>query len=333
MPTIADVAARAGVGVGTVSRVLNDSPQVRPETRRMVREAIEQLGYRPNRAPSEPRSPMGGLVGVLVPHFDEPSSYQRLRGIVKALQPHGLEIVLYNVDAPDRARSRIAELPRHRLDGLLVISLPLDDRDGERLASAPFPTVLIDTGHRSLPSVQTDDVAGGRLATEHLISLGHERIGFIGEPARNPFGFTSALHREHGYEQAMDAAGLTAPPELRRHGPHLRPAMNRLTHELLAIVEPPTAIVATSDVQALGILEAVRSSGRRVPQHLSLIGYDDIDLAVYSRLTTVRQQLEESGLRGAEMLASAIISGTSLTPAVEPLSLELIVRSTTAPPR
>ncbi|MGE0305568.1 MAG: LacI family DNA-binding transcriptional regulator, partial [Acidimicrobiia bacterium] len=204
---------------------------------------------------------------------------------------------------------------------------------GERLASAPFPTVLIDTGHRSLPSVQIDDVAGGRLATEHLLSLGHERIAFIGEPARNPFGFTSGLHREQGYEQAMHDAGLDAPLELRRHGPHLRSAMNRLTHELLTIDDPPTAIVATSDVQALGILEAAGSSGWRVPQHLSLIGYDDIDLAVYSRLTTVRQQLEDSGQRGAEMLTSAIINGSTITPTVELLSLELVVRSTTAPPR
>ena len=130
MATISDVAARAGVGIGTVSRVLNGSQQVRPTTRAKVHAAMEELGYSPARSPAGKGSRRQRFVGVLVPHFDEPSSYQRLRGIVRALQPHGLEIVLYNVDAPDRARRRVVELPRTQLDGLIVISLPLPRRRG-----------------------------------------------------------------------------------------------------------------------------------------------------------------------------------------------------------
>jgi DNA-binding LacI/PurR family transcriptional regulator len=155
--TIADVAATAGVGIGTVSRVLNESSQVTAATRQRVRAAIETLGYTPQRT-SRSRPQRNGFVGVLVPFFDEPSSYHRIRGIVHALQPHGLEIVLYNVDDPDRARNRLFEIPRHNLDGLIIVSLPLLEADGYRLADARFPTVLVDTLHAALPSVVIDDV-------------------------------------------------------------------------------------------------------------------------------------------------------------------------------
>ena len=161
-----------------------------------------------------------GFVGVLVPHFDEPSSYQRLRGIVRALQPHGLEIVLYNVDAPDRARRRLVEVPRHQLDGLIIISLPLRSDEGDRLADAPFPIVLVDTSHPALPSVVVDDRNGGRIATEYLVSLGHERIAFIGEPERNPFGFVSSRNREAGYADALADAGVAFDRRYMKYGPH-----------------------------------------------------------------------------------------------------------------
>jgi len=125
MATISDVAAHAGVGIGTVSRVLNGSDQVRPATRDKVHAAMEELDYHPSRSTAGNRSKRQGLVGVLVPFFDEPSSYQRLRGIVQSLQPHDLEIVLYNVDTPDHAHRRLLEVPRHQLEGLIILSLPL----------------------------------------------------------------------------------------------------------------------------------------------------------------------------------------------------------------
>jgi DNA-binding LacI/PurR family transcriptional regulator len=328
--TISDVAALAGVGIGTVSRVLNDSSQVRAVTRLRVRAAIDQLGYTPLRA-GRGRNERNGFVGILVPFFDEPSSYQRIRGVVHAVQPYGLEIVLYNVDAPDRARNRLADLPRHNLDGLIVISLPLLDGEGGRLSEARFPTVLVDTFHPALPSVVIDDVHGGRLATEHLLGLGHERIGFVGEPARNPFAFVSSPRREQGYTAAMKAAGLSVGARYTRYGPHARASARQLASELLNLAEPPTAIVTSSDVQALGVLEAAANRGLSVPGDLSVTGYDDIDLAPFSGLTTVRQPLERSGERGGEILANAINSGDRPQPFVESLPLEMVIRSTTGP--
>jgi DNA-binding LacI/PurR family transcriptional regulator len=326
--TISDVAALAGVGIGTVSRVLNDSSQVRAATRLRVRAAIEQLSYAPLRA-GRGRNERNGFVGVLIPFFDEPSSYQRIRGIVRALQPYGLEIVLYNVDAPDRARNRLADLPRHNLDGLIVVSLPLLDGEGGRLSEARFHTVLVDTYHPALPSVVIDDVHGGRLATEHLLALGHEKIGFVGEAARNPFSFVSSARREEGFSQAMRSAGLKPNPMYMRYGPHARASARQLAAELVNLADRPTAIVASSDVQALGVIEAAVNRGLSLPEDLSVTGYDDIDLALFSGLSTVRQPLERSGERGGEILANAINSGDRPHPFVEQLPLEMVVRATT----
>jgi len=334
MATISDVAARAGVGIGTVSRVLNGSVHVRPTTSAKVQAAIEALGYSPTRSAAGSRARRQGFVGVLVPHFDEPSAYQRLRGIVRAVQPHGLEIALYNVDAPDRARRRLMEVPRQQLDGLIIISLPLRSDEGDRLAHAHFPIVLVDTSHPALPSVVIDDRNGGRIATEHLLSLGHERIAFIGEPERNPFGFVSSRYRQEGFIAALTAAGVALERRYLKHGPHARAAARQLAAELFAMPEPPTAVVAASDIQALGVLEAARLAGKSVPRDLSVIGYDDIDLAAYSGLTTVRQPLEASGQRGSDILTGALATGIRPVPFVEELTLDLVVRATTgAPPR
>ena len=225
MTTIADVAAHAGVGVGTVSRVLTGNSQVRPETRAHVRASIEALHYRPSRSSTKRSTEKTGYVGVVVPFFDTPSVYPRVRGIVSRLQPHGFNVVLFNLDTPDLARKTMAEIPYSTtLSGLIVISLPLREDEIERLISARFPTMLIDTRHASLPSVTVDDFEGGRLAATHLLSMGHERIAFVGEPIHNPFGFVSSRHREEGFRTAMAEAGLPVREGYVRHAAHLRTA-------------------------------------------------------------------------------------------------------------
>lgn len=335
------VAARAKVGIGTVSRVINDSPQVSPEMRDRVLRAADEVGYAPSRRLRTPPDVArvageGGrrsrLIGVLVPFSDEPSAYQRLRGVLSRLQPHGYEVVLLNVSSPAQLRERLLEVPRLELHGLIVISLRLADDDRARLAAAPFPTVLVDTEAEGLASVCVDDRLGGRIATRHLVDLGHRRIAFVGEPPVNPLGFVSSTRREDGYRQVLREAGVDVDALLVRHGAHRRATAKQMALELMALDRPPTAVVATSDTQAIGVLEALQSLGLTVPDDVSVIGYDDIELASLLALTTVRQPLEASGARGADLVLEALASGER-SGLAEELQIELVVRSSTGPCR
>lgn len=332
MATIADVAAAAGVGAGTVSRVLNNSPRVSDATRARVQAAIERLDYRPNpmaRGLSRGRSQ---TLGVIVPFFTHASAVERLRGVVAALEGSPYDLVLFNVESPVHRDEHFASLTRRdRADGLLVVSLPPPDGSLKRLADSGVPVVLLDARGAGVPAVVTDDVEGGRIATRHLLALGHERIAFIGDEPDNPFGFTSSGDRERGFVEAMGTAGVEIRPGYIRHGPHVRSVARRLTEELLARRHPPTAIFAASDTQALGVLEAVRAAGLRVPADLSVVGFDDVEVSSYAGLTTVRQPLYESGLKATTLLLEALGTGP-LAPVQHPLALELITRETTAAP-
>jgi DNA-binding LacI/PurR family transcriptional regulator len=327
---MAEVAKHAGVGIGTVSRVFSGSTKVSDTTRIRVQASADELGYDRPRKSAADKGKGGRLIAVLVPFFDEKSSFQRIRGIVSRLAPHGCEVVLHNIESPAQARAKLVELPRSQIfDGLIVISLPLVGDEGDRLVNARFPTVLIDTSYPGLPSVCIDDRAGSALATRHLIDLGHTRIAFVGEPPHNAFGFIAGVRREEGFRKTMADAGLLVPASLVRYGAYLHSAARQMATELLTLPDRPTAIVAASDVQAVGCLEAATQLGIKVPDELSVVGYDDIDLAGLLSLSTVRQPLVYSGERGADLVLEAL-SMRNHQPHTEMLELELVVRSTTA---
>jgi LacI family transcriptional regulator len=330
--TIADVAAAAGVGAGTVSRVLNDSPQVSEPTRARVLAAIARLDYRPNPLARGLSRGRCHTLGVVVPFFTHASAVERLRGVVAALDDSRYDLVLFNVESPVHTNEHFGALTRRdRADGLLVMSLPPPARELAKLTAAGVPVVLVDAHGPRVPMVVTDDVEGGRIATRHLVALGHERIAFIGDDPANRFGFTSSVKREQGYTDVLADAGLPARESLVRYGPHDRVVARRLTEQLLAQRTPPTAVFASSDVQALGVLEGARAAGLGVPRDLSVVGFDDIEISGYAGITTVRQPLFESGHLGATLLLRALEG--ERVPAVEhELTLELIERSTTAPP-
>jgi LacI family transcriptional regulator len=328
LTTIAEVAKRAGVGAATVSRVLNGSPAVREATRRRVLETIADLGYAPNVAARALSTGRTRAVGVVAPFFTRPSVIERLRGVSHVLKGTGYRLVLFDVELPGQDSESFRMLPGG-LDGLLSISLCPADADLARFEAAEMPVVLVDHPHDRLPAVHTDDLAGGRLATEHLLELGHRRIAYIGDFEHNHHGFTSSATRRAGYEQAHAAAGLDVDPELVRRGSHGREQATGLTRELLGLAEPPTAVFAASDTQALGVMEAAEALGVDVPRELSVVGYDDIELARYAGLTTVAQPLHESGVRGAQLLLAAL-EGTAV--GGKQLPVELVIRSTAAVP-
>ena len=341
MVTISDVAARAGVGVGTVSRVLNGSAQVSEATRARVLSAIEVLDYRPSplaRGLSRGRSQ---TIGVLVPFFTQASAVERLRGVVAAIGDSGYDLVLFDVESPRHRDEHLAALTRRdRADGLLVLSLPPPPDQLARLVEAGVPVVLVDAYGAGVPSVTTDDVEGGRIATRHLVELGHERIGFIGETPDNPFGFTATALREQGYAEVVGGVD----PALVRYCAHDRADARVTAADLLTTGRRPSAVFASSDVQATGVLAAAFELGLGVPDDVSVVGFDDIEISAYAGLTTVRQPLFESGRLGAELLLAALArderpcpSGTVGADAeasmTHQLPLELVVRATTAPPK
>jgi DNA-binding LacI/PurR family transcriptional regulator len=328
--TIADVAARAGVGVATVSRVMNGSANVRPATRDRVLDAVRALNYRPSSIARSLSLQRTNVVAALLPWFTNPSAVQRVRGIVEGLSRSGYDLMVFDIESEDRQRRAFELFDRgDRADGLLVVSTLPDESHVERLQAARIPCILVDAVHPALPSIAVDDVAGGDIATRHLVELGHRRIALIGDTPPE-FRFDWSRDRTRGYERALQAAGIDLRPEYVREGTRLLHVARAIATELLSLPERPTAIFAASDTQALGTLEAARALSIRVPEDLSVVGFDDIEVASYVGLTTVRQPLLESGRRGAELLLRAL-GGRPVDLRTELLPLELVVRSTTGP--
>ncbi len=332
MPTIQDVARQAGVGVGTVSRVINGSALVSESTRARVQVVIDELGYRPStiaRALSLGRST---TVAVIVPFFTQPSAVERLRGLADVINESDFDLVLFDVETPDQ-RDRRYEMAAHtdRAAGLVVVSLAVQPDVADRLGEAQVPVVFLDRRVVGIPHVFVDDVAGGEAATRHLIRLGHRRIAFVGDDNSVGFDFSSSVDRCAGYRLALARAGIPEREAFIRLGPASRREAHRLTGELLDLPGPPTAVFAASDLQAFGVIEAARDRGLSVPEDLSVMGFDDIDVSPYLGLSTVRQPLYQSGRRAAEMLL-CLLSGDEEVPASVELPLEVVERRSTAPP-
>jgi DNA-binding LacI/PurR family transcriptional regulator len=332
--TIADVAADAGVGVGTVSRVLNGSEHVRAATLRTVQDSIDRLGYRPNHAASALIRGTPRTVAVMVTRMTGPSIVVRVASALAVLQEQGYDTIVCNVDSlQERDRHLEALLPTHRADGVLVISLPLSREQLAQFARTGVALVSVDATTPGVPQTVIDNVAGGRLATDHLIGLGHRRIGFIGDAvfARPPagLGFTSSADRLRGYRQALAAAGIGAEASLIRRGSHDAATAAEHAARLLESPDPPSAIFAASDTQAIGVLAAADQLGVPVPGQLSVIGFDDIDYAAVLGLSTIRQPLERSGADGARRLC-ALLRGERIYPRRQELPVELVSRASTA---
>lgn len=334
--TIRDVARRAGVSVATASRVLNRYELVNDETRRRVLVAMDELKFTPSHAARRLSLGRTLTISVVVTFLTRPQAAERLRGVDAVLSDSEFDLVIYNVETVEKRDQYLRSLPvAQRADGLLVISLPPSEEEVAALAAASIPVVVIDAhapGLEALPHVVGDDVGGGELATRHLLDLGHRRIGFVGDAFENPFGFTSGRDRYVGYERGLMAAEIPVVADSVRLGAHGRYEARELGIRLLTSPDPPSAIFAASDTQALGVMAAARELGLRIPDDLSVIGYDDIEAADYVGLTTVRQQLFESGRRGAEVLLKEIEERSAVPPFVK-LDPSIVRRATTAPPK
>jgi LacI family transcriptional regulator len=331
--TIMDVAEEAHVSYGTVSRVINNNVHVKQETRERVLAAMRRLGYVANR---QARSLAGGRtnsVGVLVPDMGTGYIGEIIRGIDSELWLSKLDLILYTTHrTASKEANYVANLAKGMVDGLLLV-LPRSPSDFIGiLTQRNFPFVLID--HQGIgkdcPAVGAANWQGGFTATEYLIKLGHQRIGFI----TGWIDLGCALDRLDGYHSALRTNHIPEDPKLIYEGTFFQPDGFTGALTLLDQSDPPTAIFASNDVMAMGVMDAVRHKGLRVPDDVSVIGFDDIPQASLIRpaLTTIRQPLEKMGRVATQMLLESLSQPQRKMERIE-LPTELIVRDSCQAPR
>ncbi len=332
-PTIYDVAKAAGVGIGTVSRVLNNNTRVSPETQERVLSAIRALGFRRSNVARQLSTGIQHLnIGVILPFITHPSFVERLRGIQSALddQDNNFNLILYNVSEPDRCHEQIlAIVEQATVDGLLIATLTVSEEERELLMQAGIPFVtLSDECSGELNCISPDNMRGGYMAARHLLELGHRRVAYVGDEFPDIYGFPTGELRYEGYRSALKEFDLPYRSEYVCLGAHGEATAYSLTEQLLALPDPPSAIFAMSDIQAVGCILAIREAGLHVPEDISVIGFDDVQLSRYIGLTTVRQHLEQSGYLGMQLLLDMLTTPEHVVPRHLP-PLELVVRETT----
>jgi LacI family transcriptional regulator len=326
--TVYEVANEAEVSIATVSRVLNSPDKVKEATRTRVLAAIDRLGYVPKAEAAARARKSSGRIGVLAPFFTLPSFVQRLRGVADALAGSSYELVIYNVDSSDRRDTYLANLSvTRRLDGLIVMALPFSDLMAQRLVEHGLKTVLLEFSRDPFSSIRIDDQLGGRIAAEYLLSCGHRRCAFVGDSDVPDYAIHTSDWRLAGYRQALAQAGSPLPDDCITLTPHSRENARMAAHKLLDLPHPPTAVFAASDNQAMGVLRAARERGLSVPRELAVIGFDDLEIAEYIGLTTIRQPLVESGRVAVELLLSGL-ADPQRPPQRVRLPLRLICRET-----
>ena len=327
--TIHDVARIAGVGIGTVSRVINNSPGVKPATRKKVLSAIAQLNYRPNPIARSMISKRTGAIGVIVPFFTRPFHTELLRAVQTTLSRFGKELVLYDVETATQRNYYLSELPMlGRVDGLLLLSLPLDEECAVGIKELAIPMVLIDTYSSFFTSLVVDNIEGAYRAVKFLIELGHRRIGFINGAIEGNIKFNQANDRLIGLHRAFGEAGLLFEPELMLTSEWNRSGGKQAALQMLLQEKRPTAIFAASDMQAIGVLEAAKDLHLIVPDDISVIGFDGIEIAELLELSTIQQPMQQLGELGVCKLIE-IMKKPQQLPELIRLNTTLIARRTT----
>jgi LacI family transcriptional regulator len=328
--TIYDVAAHAGVSISTVSQTINRPGRVNPRTRERVLKAIEDLEYIPKaQAVSHARRGVG-RIGVLAPFTSYDSYRRRLMGILAESDGTSRDVVVYDHESAATSVSPLLRtLPvTGRLDGLIVMGLPLDDALADHLLGGGLPTVLVDSSRPEFNTVNVDDEEGGAIIARHLLERGHTSFAFVQEPQESDAFLSQGQRRNRGFSRVLTEAGVD-PDAVHTvlTGNDLSVAREAL-HDVLALRPTPTAIFAHHDVLAAGLIVECRRLGVRVPEDLAVVGFDDGSVADAAALTTVRQPFEESGRIGVRLLAE-LIAGAAITVQHIVLGLELVVRDST----
>ncbi|KEP68355.1 LacI family transcriptional regulator [Thioclava dalianensis] len=335
-PTLADIAQAAGVTRMTVSNALNGRDGVSADLRERIRTIASEMGYVTNwvaKKLSDSRSGAEtGIIGVIA-EIHTPFMGEVVSALSSAVRDQGRDMLVYSL--PDPAKNvpgNVLDLLLHAVDGVIAV-IPRDTSDFHRLATAGVPMVAVDRLNASveMPSVAADSYGGACCATRHLIALGHRKIAFLAGETRR----LSAQERLRGYRDSLRAAGLLHRPEYEADGGYEPQLARPATQALLALSDPPTAIFAGNDASALAAIATIEEAGLSVPGDISVIGFDDVSLAVQGGrgLTTIRQPFPEIGCAAVQLLLDLREGRAGAATRHLTLPVELIERATTAPPR
>ncbi|WP_159611487.1 LacI family DNA-binding transcriptional regulator [Glutamicibacter sp. JC586] len=333
MAGIKDVAEAAGVSIATVSRALSGRGSVSSSAQEAVQQAAAELGYVVSSSASGLASGRTRNIGVLVPVINHWFYASVLEGISSSLMNEGYDTTLYQLTKDRAQREKIFSdfLLRQRVDAVIAVNVELDSEEVHALHALDKPLVGVGGPLPGVPTLHVDDEGISSLATEHLLSLGHERIGFIGGNEETDVDFRVPSHRLTGYERALTEAGIAVDDSLCVGADFTMPQAYQVAKQLLGNPKGrPTAVLAASDEMAIGAILAARDLGMQVPQELSVIGVDNHDLSEMFGLTTIEQRPHEQGNLAVAMLLRAI-RGQEPAAANE-LEHKLVVRSSTTRP-
>lgn len=344
--TIYDVAKRAGVGIGTVSRAINNSPQIRPETKKRVLDAVQTIGYVPHTMARRLARRRTNILAAIMP-FNSGHFYQELlRGMQQRLSTYNYDLILYYAEDPAKKNIFLSGiLQERRCDGVLIVSMDIEPKHIEEFNSANLPLILVDRAQEGVDSIQVENREGAFIATKFLIDIGHRSIGIITGHSKS----TPAIQRVMGFKKALSESKLPFQASLLVSADmiggdtefHQNDGFNEAvgfaaTTRLLNQTEGQlTAIFASADIQAVGAIKAVEKAGLKVPDDISIIGFDDIELAAYLSITTMQQPMFEIGRQSVDLAMSKIEKKVSTIQQIK-LTTKLIERGTTrftAPPQ
>jgi LacI family transcriptional regulator, galactose operon repressor len=329
-PTSHDIAREAGVSQSTVSRALRNHPRVKPLTARRVREAAARLGYVPDDTARALITGRTNTIAIEIADITNPFFPEIVDVLHDELTLAGYRVVLFNERTDRRPDAGLQSVLRGRaVDGVIITAATLGDRTNELLRDGPLPAVMLNRdvrGFVGLDRVVADNRGGSRRAAAFLHERGHRGIAFVAGPG----DASTSLERERGFCGELQRLGSPVTEALRRAGPFSHAHGYRAGGELLALREPPTAIFCANDVIAFGVLDAARAAGVRVPEELSVVGFDDIPMAAWEAfsLTTVRQPLGEMARAAVSALVGRLRGGSDWRPRRQVFATELIERGT-----
>ena len=329
--TIYDIAREAQVGIGTVSRVFNNHPNVTPKTREKILTVAKRLNYHPHAYAQALARKRTNTFAAIIPFFTNYFFIEVLQGVQDKISSVGYDLILYGINHPEQIDEYLRKsVQRGRVDGILFFSMKLPTSFVEKFKDHSKPVVLVDTFHEQFDSLAVENFQGATIATNHLISMGHKNIGMISANINS----VPSRERIAGFKDAIVSAGLELRPEnivvskLTKNDGFSREAGYQSMKEMLNNGSPlPSAIFISSDVQAIGALSALRQHGVKVPQDVAIVAFDDIELAEQFGITTMRQPMHEMGELAVEKLVYRM-EHTSAAPSHISFLPKLVVRAT-----